>query len=320
MPKKRTALGRFKHEAATFIVGPDGRVGVYMGDDERFDYIYKFVTAGRIAPGGAAANTDLLDSGTLYAARFNDDGTGEWIALVHGQNGLTEANGFMSQADILIKTRLAGDQVKATQMDRPEDIEFNPVNRRIYVALTNNTRRTPEQVDKANPRANNRDGHIIEMWEEGDDPTSLRFRWDIFMICGLPSSDESTYFAGYDKRQVQPISSPDNLVVDRAGHLWIFTDGQPGTINVNDAVYAVPTAGPERGHLKSFLSAVSGAETASGDLSADNESLFVSIQHPGEGGTLERPVSRWPDGTNMPRPSIVVAWKAAVSGDKRIGA
>jgi secreted PhoX family phosphatase len=320
MPKKRTALGRLKHEAAAFVVGPDGRVGVYMGDDERFDYVYKFVTAGRVASGGAAANADLLDSGTLYAARFDDDGSGEWIALVHGQNGLTAANGFVSQADILVKTRLAGDQVKATKMDRPEDLEFNPVNRRIYVALTNNTRRTPEQVDKANPRANNRDGHILEMSEEGDDPTALRFRWSVFMICGLPSSDESSYFAGYDKREVTPISSPDNIVVDRAGNLWIFTDGQPGTIGVNDTVYAVPTAGPERGHLKPFLSAVPGAETASGDLSADNESLFVSIQHPGEGGTLERPVSRWPDGTNMPRPSVVVAWKAEVSGEKRIGA
>ena len=107
---------------------------------------------------------------------------------------------------------------------------------------------------------------------------------------------------------------------DRAGNLWIFTDGQPGTIDVNDAVYAVPTEGPERGHLKPFLSGVKGAEAASGILSADNETLFVSIQHPGEGGSLEKPASTWPDGAGMPRPSVVMAWKAAASGEKRIGA
>jgi secreted PhoX family phosphatase len=318
-PKKRTALGRFKHEAATFMVGPDGRVAVYMGDDERFDYVYKFVTEGRYHPASRAANADLLDRGTLYVARFKDDGAGEWIPLVYGQGALTEANGFTSQADVLIRARQAGDAVGATKMDRPEDIEYNPVNKKVYAAMTNNTRRTPAQVDAANPRANNTFGHIIEFRDNGDDPASTRFTWDIFMLCGRPRTDADVYYAGYPTAGLAPISSPDNLVVDRAGNLWIFTDGQPGTINVNDAVYAVPTEGPERGKLKPFLSGVPGAETASGILSPDNETLFVSIQHPGEGGTIDKPLSRWPDGTNIPRPSVVMAWKAAAGGDKRIG-
>ncbi|MGE0542503.1 MAG: PhoX family phosphatase [Dehalococcoidia bacterium] len=318
-PKKRTALGRFKHEGATFITGTDGRVGVYMGDDERFDYMYKFVTAGAISASNRAANADLLDRGTLYAAKFNDDGTGEWIPLVQGQGTLTEANGFLSQADVLIRAREAGDAAGATKMDRPEDIEFNPVNKKLYAAMTNNTNRTAAQVDKANPRARNTFGHIIELRENGDNPTATRFTWSIFMLCGRPQTDADIYFAGYPTRDLAPISSPDNLVVDRAGNLWILTDGQPGTINVNDTVYAVPTEGPERGRLKPFLSGVLGAETASGILSADNETLFVSIQHPGEGGTLDEPVSTWPDGTNMPRPSVVMAWKAAASGERRIG-
>lgn len=318
-PKKRTALGRFKHEGATFIIGADRRVGVYMGDDERFDYMYKFVTAGTISASNRAANAELLDRGTLYVAKFNDDGTGEWMPLVQGQGRLTEANGFMSQADVLIRTREAGDAVGATKMDRPEDIEFNPVNRKLYAAMTNNTNRTAEQVDKANPRTRNTFGHIIELRENGDSPTATRFTWSIFMLCGRPKTDADIYYAGYPTRDLAPISSPDNLVVDRAGNLWIFTDGAPGTISVNDAVYAVPTEGPERGHLKPFLNGVPGSETASGILSTDNETLFVSIQHPGEGGTLEKPTSTWPDGVSMPRPSVVMAWKAAASGERRIG-
>lgn len=204
-------------------------------------------------------------------------------------------------------------------MDRPEDFEANPVNKKIYMAMTNNTNRTAEQVDKANPRARNTFGHIIEVRENNDDPTSTRFTWEFFMLCGRPQTDADFYSAGYPTRDLPPISSPDNLISDRLGDLWIFTDGQPGTIGVNDSVFAVPTEGPERGHLKPFLNAVPGAETASGILSADNETVFVSIQHPSEGGTLEKPVSTWPDGTDQPRPSVVMAWKASSSGERRIG-
>jgi secreted PhoX family phosphatase len=316
VPRKRTALGRLKHEAAGFLVGAAGRLAVYMGDDERFDYVYKFVTDRPM--NGSGSNRDLLDSGTLYVARFNDDGTGEWIPLVAGQGALTADKGFATQADVLINTRQAADAVGATKMDRPEDIEISPVTKKIYMTMTNNTNRTAEQVDMANPRAMNRHGHIIEAAETGNDPTSTTFTWDMFMLCG-PADDDSTYFAGFDRSQVSPISSPDNLIFDRAGNLWIFTDGQPGTIRLNDAVYAVPVEGPERGHLKAFLSVVPGAEAASGTLSDDNEALFVSIQHPGEGmdSTFGSPISAFPDG-DFPRPSVVVAWKTS-PGPKTIG-
>src|SRR5262249_41686154 len=152
-PKKRTALGRFKHEAVTFAVAPGGQVVGYQGDDERFDYVYKFVSSGKYNPNDRAANMNLLDEGTLYVAKFNDEGSGQWVAVVFGQGALTEANSFSSQADVLVKTRLAGDALGATKMDRPEDIEMNPVNKKIYMVMTNNNQRGASGragTDKAN--------------------------------------------------------------------------------------------------------------------------------------------------------------------------
>jgi hypothetical protein len=307
-PKKRTALGRFRHEAVTFVVAPDNRVVVYSGDDERFEYVYKFVTDGTFDAANRETNMGLLDEGTLYVARFNDDGSGEWMPLVFGEGPLTAENGFESQGDVVIRTRLAADALGATRMDRPEDMETNPVNKKVYLLLTNNTRREEGDTDAANPRANNETGHVIELTEAGDDPTATTFTWEIFLLCGNPS-DESTDFAGYDKSKVSPISCPDNCTFDNHGNLWIATDGQGKTIGYNDALHMVPVEGPERGHVQQFFSSVAGSETCGPLFTPDNTSLFAAIQHPGEGGTFAEPVSTWPDGTVPPRPSVIVIQK-----------
>ncbi|MDQ3011914.1 MAG: PhoX family phosphatase, partial [Acidobacteriota bacterium] len=192
-PKKRTALGRVKHEGATTALAKDGRVAVYTGDDERFEYIYKFVTKGTFNPNEHRANLNLLDEGTLYVAKFNDDGTGVWIPLVAGQGALAA----WSQAEISFFTRGAADLVGATKMDRPEDIETNPANGKVYAVLTNNTRRGTTGnpgTDKANPRVGNPNGHIIELTEKGGDAAATTFNWEIFLLCGDPSvADQGTY-------------------------------------------------------------------------------------------------------------------------------
>ena len=248
-PAKRTALGRFRHEGATFGYSPSGRVVFYTGDDERFEYAYKYVSDHAYDPLKRGFGQGLLDEGTLYVATFNDDGTGDWNPLIYGEGPLTPANGFHSQGDVLIKTRMASDLVGATRMDRPEDFEQNPATHKIYLALTNNTQRTAVDTNEPNPRADNAWGHVIELTEADDDAASTSFTWDIFLLCGDPE-DPSTYFAGFDKSQVSPISCPDNLSFDRCGNLFIATDGAPGTWAgifspaPNDAIHVLPVEGP----------------------------------------------------------------------------
>jgi secreted PhoX family phosphatase len=319
VPKKRTALGRTKHEAGTCAIAPGGQVAVYSGDDERFDYLYKFVTANRYSATDRAANLNLLDEGTLHVARFDANGTGVWMPLVFGQGPLTAANGWRNQADVLIRCRQAGDALGATRMDRPEDVEVNPVTGKVYMALTNNTNRTAAQVDRANPRASNRNGHVIEIVESGNDHAATTFRWEIFMLCGLPTS-EDTYFAGFDKSQVSAISCPDNVVFDSRGNLWIGTDGMEGTLRFNDTVYSCPTEGPNRGRLRAFLSVPSGAEVCGPEMTPDSTTLFVAIQHPGEGGTFGGTVvSNWPFGSQPPRPGVIAVTKKRGMGPTHIG-
>ncbi len=336
-PKKRTAMGRFKHEGATASLAADNRVAFYMGDDERFEYVYKFVTAGTFDEANPDASRDLLDDGTLYVARFDVDDAGnrvgEWLPLVHGENGLTEQNGFADQAEVVINARGAGDVLGATKMDRPEDIQRNPVNGGVYINLTNNTNRgvrvdngTPDPNDDffypgegpANPRGPNPWGHVIELFEGGNDAAATSFTWSIFILAGDPD-DPSTYFAGFDKSEVSPIAAPDNLAFDNQGNMIIATDGQPGTLGFNDAFHFVPVSGPERGHVQQFLSVPRGAEACGPELTPDNQTLFCAVQHPGDDGTLAEPQSDWPDGSQPPRPSVVTVRKTS-PGDPRIGA
>lgn len=313
-PVKHTALGRFAHEGATVILSKDGRPVAYMGDDARFEYVYKFVAAGRYDAANRQANMELLGSGVLYAARFRDDGTGEWLPLTHGQGPLTEANGFRSQAEVLLNARGAGDLVGATKMDRPEDVEPNPLTGKVYAVMTFNERRTAAQVDSPNPRPNNKFGHIIEIVEEGGDHSATRFRWEIFLLAGDPMNpDHKANYRG--RTDVSPLATPDNLAFDDGGGMWITTDGMADTLGANDGVWLVETEGAARGRARQFLSAPVGSEVCGPAFTPDNRTFFVAVQHPGwdeKDATYEKPDSRWPDyrPDMPPRPSVVAVYRA----------
>lgn len=206
-------------------------------------------------------------------------------------------------------TRLAGDAVGATKMDRPEDVEPNPHNGRIYAALTNNTNRgagTNPRPDEPNPRNVNRHGHVLELAESRGDHTGLTFSWKLLLVCGDPAAPD-TYFGGFDKSQVSPISCPDNVAFDRHGNLWISTDGN--ALGSNDGLFVVPVSGPHRGHVKQFLTVPRGGETCGPVI--EDDLILVSVQHPGEldGASADNPLSRWPDGPGtQPRPSVVAVY------------
>ena len=326
-PRKHTMLGRFKHEGANIAVADDGRVVAYMGDDERGDYLYKFVSKERhnSAAGKAARrhNLSLLSTGTLYVARLTGDGgavgadgnfeaadseydgTGVWIPLTSDTRSFVPG---MSVADVLIDTRLAADLVAPTRMDRPEDVEPHPTNGRVYAALTNNRNRGVDYpVDEANPIAANRHGYVLEILPSGGH-ASRRFTWTLLLVCGDPESAE-TYFAGYPKDRVSPISCPDNVAFDSRGNLWVATDGNQ--LGSNDGLFRVPLRGSERGHVEQFLTVAVDAETCGPLLTNGDRTVWVAVQHPGEndGSTHENPTSTWPGTHSFPRPGVVVTWK-----------
>ncbi|MFD4571970.1 PhoX family protein [Streptomyces sp. NPDC058417] len=335
VPRKHTALGRFKHEAATVRLTDDDRPVVYTGDDERFDYFYKFVSSKRMRHGSSRSvrehNLSLLDEGTLYVAKLtgdspaievdgtgklpNDgefDGAGQWIPLATATaKGAVSHVPGMSADEVFVFTRLAGDKVGATKMDRPEDIEPNPVSGKVYVALTNNTNRgvgANPAADEANPRNANKHGHVLELTEHRNRAESTKFGWSLFLVAGDPD-DPATYFAGFPKDDVSPISCPDNVAFDPHGNLWISTDG--AQLGSHDGLFGVATRGERRGELKQFLTVPKGAETC-GPLIQERR-VLVAVQHPGEldGATVENPKSTWPDGPGrIVRPAVVAVWRA----------
>jgi uncharacterized protein len=296
---KRTALGRCAHECATHAVSHDGRVAIYSGDDSRMEYVYKFVTEGRFDPKNRAANRDLLDRGTLYVARFEANGKMRWLPLVHGEGPLNAANGFASQADVVIEARRAGDLLGATPMDRPEDVQAHPLTGRVYVVLTYNELRRAEQVNAANPRANNKYGHIVEivppLVNGKPDHTATECDWGFFLLGGNPAE------ASHGARYGGPVSAngwvaaPDNVAFDPKGRIWISTDGQDDMAGFNDSLYGACVSGPQRGVTRAFFNGPRGCEICGPEFTPDGRTLFLSIQHPGDGSSYEKPSTRWPD-------------------------
>lgn len=335
-PVKHTMLGRFKHEGANLVIAGNGKAVVYMGDDERGDYMYKFVSADKFDDRGTAAakrhNKTLLTKGTLYVAKLTGDGTedgvhdgtGQWIRLCSDTTSYVPG---MTVAEVLIFTRQAADKMTPTKMDRPEDVEVNPVNKKVYVALTNNSNRgTTHPADEANPvttsgtrtspaaplvnQSGNRNGYVLEMTPTDGNHNKNTFTWNLFLICGDPESPE-TYFGGFNKAQVSRISCPDNLTFDSVGNLWISTDGAPTPMGQNDGLFRVPVKGANRGKVEAFLSVPKGAECCGPFIYDGDKSLFFAPQHPGEvsGATFESPASTWPHTDDFPRPSVCVAFR-----------
>ena len=315
-PVKRTALGRAAHEGAWVAVTQDGRAVVYSGEDARFEYIYKFVSRDRIAPAGngqtaAQANAELLDHGRLHVARFDSDGKGQWLPLVHGVGPLTAANGFANQGEVLIKARQASDLLGATKMDRPEWLAIDQATRWVYCTLTNNSERgAPGKpaVDPANPRANNTMGQIIR-WKEAGDFSDESFEWNHLLLAGDPANARPEARGNING---DAFSSPDTVAFDACGVLWIGTDittrsigkGEMARLGNNQLL----ACNPDTGEVRRFLTGPMGCELTGATWTPDGCTLFVNIQHPGEAPSERsdpanpRQYSNWPDFSPIGRP------------------
>lgn len=328
-PIKRTALGRFTHEGAQVTVAPDGRVVVFMGDDDDFEYLYRFVTRDVWNPKDRAANRDLLDHGTLSVARFEADGTMHWVLLVAGLGPLTAEAGFATQADVVLNTRAAADLVGATPMDAPEGFIPHPKTGKIYVAMTENEDRlaegggsAEEGVNAANPRGPNPYGHLLELTPpalgETWDPAADRFTWDVFVLCGDPAKPEDGALTHKQTSANGWFTDPDNIGADPLGRIWVTTDGPPPD-GIADAVYAMDTEGEGRALSRLFYIPPVGSECCSPTFTPDATSLFMSVQHPGElrladnedATSIADAGTSWPDfADGMPaRPAVVVLTK-----------
>ncbi|MGE3143607.1 MAG: PhoX family phosphatase, partial [Hyphomonadaceae bacterium] len=352
-PKKRTALGRFKHECATTALSRDGRVIVYSGDDQAGECVYKFISAGRFDPANRAANANLLDDGQLYVAKLEADGSGRWLPLTAEAANAAAAGytaPFENQGDVVIRAREAARLLEATPMDRPEDVEAildeNWVGQgQVFIACTNNRAARPDAPGnplRAAPASDeghqpNLAGHVLRFEEAGGDCASLEFRWDVFVFGGDPDASE----APIDTPQGVPgylsvlrdgeklnlgarFACPDNLCFDRAGNVWIATDGSPAVFgDCNDSVMVVSAAASGPKNIKRFLTGPVGAEICGPTFARDGRTFFAAIQHPGEsdaagqsfsdvrwGAAGAKPASSFPDGAGAwPRSAVVYVVK-----------
>ncbi len=289
VPVKRTALGRFAHEGIVFAPAIAGKpIVCYSGDDTRFEYIYKFVSAEGYDP--ATASGALLDAGTLYVARFNADGTGDWLALAPGENGLTPEAGFANLADILVNTRLAADLAGATKMDRPEWGTVDPATGEVYFTLTNNNRRDLTQVDAVNPRAENVFGQIVR-WKYADqNHADTKFAWELFVMAG--NAKQSSTFNDLTLGDDNIFACPDGIWCDQNSRLWIQTDmgdiGPDYEGPLKDfGMNAMLAADPQTGEIRRFLTGPHGQEITGISLTPDGKTMFVNVQHPGGHASAE---------------------------------
>nr|VFJ52179.1 MAG: hypothetical protein BECKFW1821B_GA0114236_101140 [Candidatus Kentron sp. FW]VFJ61340.1 MAG: hypothetical protein BECKFW1821A_GA0114235_111215 [Candidatus Kentron sp. FW] len=313
IPKKRTALGRIKHENAALAINDSGHVVVYMGDDERGEHLYKFVSRNRYDPNNMAANRDLLDEGTLYVARLDgkkgeQKGIGRWIELTWGKHGLTPENGFADQAEVLIFARQAATRVDATTMDRPEWVAVHPGNGHVFCTMTNNKYRGVKEnqpVDAVNPRKKNIYGHIVRWYPDRGDHTAEVFSWDLYMVAGNPVVHDGPYAGSDNITPENMFNSPDGLGFDGDGRLWILTDGKYS----NQGDFAgmgnnqMLCGDPDSGEIRRFLTGPVGCEITGLTFSPDYKTMFVGIQHPGEKLTP----SHFPEGGDaIPRSSVMM--------------
>lgn len=311
-PLKRTALGRFKHENAALVVNDDGRVVVYLGDDERGEHLYKFVSKGKYQEGNNSANRDLLEDGTLYVAKFvmKDDkleGDGQWLELTYGKNGLTKENGFNSQAEVMIFARRAATQVGATTMDRPEWVAVHPDKKHVFCTLTNNKYRgvrEGQEVDGVNPRAENHYGQIVRWEPTQGNHVSDTFQWDLYLIAGNPTVHKGNLYAGSDNiNKENMFNSPDGIGFDKAGRLWIQTDGNYSNKGdfAGQGNNQMLCGDPKTGEVRRFLTGPVGCEITGLTFSEDQKTMFVGVQHPS---------GHFPQGgDSKPRSTIVMVTK-----------
>lgn len=331
-PKKRTALGRFKHENCAMTLAANNRVVVYMGDDQANDYVYKFVSSGTYSATTPSLNRDLLDSGTLYVARFDAGattgdmmGTGVWIPLVLSTPtttaGQTLGDLFADMGELLINTRLAADAVGATRMDRPEWVTVHPRSGEVYITMTNNSGRTT--ADEVNPRTSNIYGQIVRWREAGGDAAATTFEWDLFVLAGNPVVRTGLQAGSSNVTADNMFNSPDGLAFDADGRLWIQTDGNFSNVGNYAGMgnNQMLVADPQTREIRRFLVGPSGCEITGITWTPDRRTMFINVQHPGEYGSHpNRPsvdpkddalaFSQWPEAAGgRPRSATVVIWK-----------